>query len=375
MRTFIKEIKNYLKFLKSQTKNKKKNIYFYSENSNYKNYLIEILNKLNNSNKFKIIYFTSDEKDILDHAGIETYFIGKGLIRIIFFTFLKCDLMIMTLTDLNNYEIKKSKNCKSYLYVFHSLMSVFKGYNKNAFQNYDIIFTNGEYQKKELKIMEEQNNLRKKLIFNVGYTYINNLKKKINKTIKDDTILFAPSWIKQKNDLIEKYGQKIIAELIKINKVILRPHPQSLIKSKNEITSIVKKFQFNPRFIFNNNLEKISTLDVSSILVTDNGGMAMEYYILYNRPVISINYLDKIHNEDYKTLGLEALEDSFKKEFTKVIEINDIGRIKEISENYIKNFKFDKKKLDSFLNKNGIILEEASENAYSKICELMSDLD
>ena len=44
----------YLKFLKSQTKNKKKNIYFYSENSNYKNYLIEILNKLNNSNKFKI---------------------------------------------------------------------------------------------------------------------------------------------------------------------------------------------------------------------------------------------------------------------------------------------------------------------------------
>ena len=115
--------------------------------------------------------------------------------------------------------------------------------------------------KKRIKNVEEQNNLEK-LIFNVGYTYINNLKKKINKTIKDDTILFAPSWIKQKNDLIEKYGQKIIAELIKINKVILRPHPQSLIKSKNEITSIVKKFQFNPRFIFNNNLEKISTLDL-----------------------------------------------------------------------------------------------------------------
>ena len=82
-----------------------------------------------------------------------------------------------------------------------------------------------------------------------------------------------------------------------------------------------------------------------------------------------------VHNEDYKTLGLEALEDSFKKEFTKVIEINDIGNIKEISENYIKNFKFDKKKLDLFLNKNGIILEKASDNAYKKICELMSDLN
>ena len=47
----------------------------------------------------------------------------------------------------------------------------------------------------------------------------------------------------------------------------------------------------------------------------------MEYYILYNRPVISINYLDKIHNEDYKTLGLEALEDSFKKEFIKLLKL------------------------------------------------------
>ena len=76
MRTFIKEIKNYLKFLKSQTKNKK-NIYFYSENSNYKNYLIEILNKLKNSNKFKIIYFTSDEKDILDHPVLKHILLEK----------------------------------------------------------------------------------------------------------------------------------------------------------------------------------------------------------------------------------------------------------------------------------------------------------
>ena len=69
--------------------------------------------------------------------------------------------MIMTLTDLGNYEIKKSNNCKNYLYIFHSLMSVFKGYNKNAFNNFDIIFTNGQYQKEELKLMEQKYNLKK----------------------------------------------------------------------------------------------------------------------------------------------------------------------------------------------------------------------
>ena len=32
----------------------------------------------------------------------------------------------MTLTDLGNHEIKKSKNCKNYLYIFHSLVSTKK---------------------------------------------------------------------------------------------------------------------------------------------------------------------------------------------------------------------------------------------------------
>ena len=68
--------------------------------------------------------------------------------------------MLMTLTDLNNHELKKSKNCKTYAYIFHSLVSAHKTYNKNAFNNYDIIFVNGEYQKKELIKLEEINGSR-----------------------------------------------------------------------------------------------------------------------------------------------------------------------------------------------------------------------
>ena len=101
---------------------------------------------------------------------------------------------------------------------------------------------------------------------------------------------------------------------------------------------------------------------MSSILVTDNGGMAMEYYILYKRPVICINYIDKIHNKDFKILGLETLEDKFKKEFTKIVNIENIELIKEISEQYVQKFKFDQKKLNIFLKTNGVIFNKASEN-------------
>ena len=68
----------------------------------------------------------------------------------------------MTLTDLNNHELKRSIRCKNYAYIFHSLVSTHKSYNQNAFNNYDIIFSNGEYQKKELLKLEEINSSKKK---------------------------------------------------------------------------------------------------------------------------------------------------------------------------------------------------------------------
>ncbi len=209
------------------------------------------------------------------------------------------------------------------------------------------------------------------MICNIGYTYVEYLQKIINKDKSDNKILFAPSWVNQKNDLIEKYGKKIISELLKINDVILRPHPQSLFKSKKEINSILEEFKLNPKLIFNNKIDKIEALDMSSILVTDNGGMAMEYYILYKRPIICINYIDKIHNKDFKILGLETLEDKFKKEFTKIINIENIELIKEISEQYVQKFKFDQKKLDTFLKTNGVIFNKASDNASKKISEIL----
>ena len=87
----------------------------------------------------------------------------------------------MTLTDLDNHEIKRSKNCKNYVYLFHSLVSTHKGYTHRAFENYDVILCNGEYQKRELEISEKLFNFKKKNIFNTGYLYLENLfENKIN---------------------------------------------------------------------------------------------------------------------------------------------------------------------------------------------------
>ena len=48
-------------------------------------------------------------------------------------------------------------------------MSVFKGYNKTAFNNYDIIFSNGKYQEEEIRIQEKIYGLNQKKIMRPTY--------------------------------------------------------------------------------------------------------------------------------------------------------------------------------------------------------------
>ncbi len=367
---FFKSIRGYFNYLKLKN-NKKKKIYFYSEGKHYCNYFSNIIEELSKLDSHNVIYFTSDPHDNTKFANVNSFYIGKGIIRLIFFTTLECDIMVMTLTDLGNHEIKKSNKCKHYLYIFHSLMSVFKGYNKNAFNNYDIIFSNGKYQEDEIRLQEKIYGLKQKKIINTGYPYIENIKKRVKLNVSDGSILFAPSWLNEKNDLIEMYSEEIISKLIEIDKVIFRPHPQSLIKSIKKIKKIQDKYKNNPKFLLNNNIDKIDVLNKSSILITDNGGMAMEYYILYKRPVICIEYKDKIHNMEYKKIKDKALEDNFKDTFTKKIKIDDISNLKDLISNYSKNFSFNEKNLHNFLYENGIIIDNVTERSCKSIIDII----
>ena len=135
----FKSFRNLIKFFLN--KNNKKRIVFYSESKHYRNYFLELILKLKTNSNFEIIYVTSgiDDHDLIDN-DLKPIFIGSNFFRTIFFIFLKCDIMIMTLTDLGNYHLKKSKNCKYYIYIFHSLVSTHLCYEKESFKNYDIIF-------------------------------------------------------------------------------------------------------------------------------------------------------------------------------------------------------------------------------------------
>lgn len=360
--SFFKSLKGYLTYLKIlKNKNKKKSVYIYSEGLNYRNYFIEIVDNLYKNN-VQVFYFTSDLNDLDPiNENIKPIFIGNGLIRIIFFTSLKSDFMLMTLTDLHNYELKRSAHCKNYAYIFHSLVSTHKSYNKNAFNNYDIIFTNGEYQKKELLELEKINASKKKKLYIAGYPYLEFLQKqKISPNEKSNSIMFAPSWSKFNDSLLEKHGYRLINSIIKKRKIILRPHPQSLINSSNLIKLIEKNFLNNENFILNKNIFDFKPIYQSQLLITDNGGMALEYAFITKNPVIFIDYKEKIHNEDFKKVNLETLEDNFKKKFGLVIQASQIENLNDIIDSKIKNYENFGMEIENFFKENKINFENPS---------------
>ncbi len=369
----ISSFSGYFYFLKKIRLTKNKKVVFYSESKNYRNYFIDLINALSKRDHVTVIYLTSDINDMdLMEQNIKPIFIGSGIFRLLLFAFLKCDMMIMTLTDLGNHEIIKSKNCKNYLYMFHSLVSTHKTYTHNAFKNFDTILTNGEYQKTELEYCENLFNLPRKKIINTGYVYLEKLKKEKKDNANPKKILFAPSWNKSNKNLFNDYSYEIIDELIDKNfSITLRTHPELIRTANKKITSLKNKYKNNKNFEINLNISDLSVLNDSLILITDNGGMALEYILVQKKPVLFINYMDKIHNNFYDQVKLEALEEKFKKKFGFIMQVSDLKNINLKIKEAIANFEKNKNEINNFASDNGVVLENQTINAEKTIVDLL----
>ena len=134
--------------------------------------------------------------------------------------------------------------------------------------------------------------------------------KKNTKEIRQKKILFAPSWNKEgvlNSSLAEIIIQSSINQGFEIT---LRPHPESLKYSNDRIKNILNKFKNNNLFKYENNIIDNYSLFDSDILITDWSGISLEYAFSMKKPILYIDTPQKILNEDYHELGIEAFEAS-----------------------------------------------------------------
>ena len=292
---------------------------FYCEGINYWPHLEGLLKQILATSDIPVCYITSDAKDpglSYQHKNLQTFKINEGFIRNYLFENLQTEVMVMTMPDLHQYQVKRSKHPVHYVYVQHSLVSLHMIYRKGAFDHFDSICCAGEHHKKEIRAMEKTYALPKKNLIEHGYarldSIIKNAQGKQKQANKPRHILIAPTW--GENCTIESgIGEKIIDQLIDAHyKVTLRPHPQTIKFANDKIRSILSKHQNNDLFHYEGNVAGQESLHASDVMICDWSGAALEYAFGLKKPVLFIDVPRKVNNKDYQEIGIEPFEVSIR---------------------------------------------------------------
>ena len=319
MKTFFKEFQGYRAYKKLPKSYKK--VVFYSESFQDWHHLKPLLNALLDDD-IAVTYVTSDDRDpgLLKLSNkYRSIYIGKGFFRILFFQFLKAKLLILTMMDLNNFELKRSMHPVHYVYIFHSLTSTHMVDTEKSFDHYDTIFCAGPHQKKEIELREKNKDLKAKNLVPYGYPRIEKLIQLSSKPNNEKkVILLAPTWGEQ--SIINLMGMEICSIIINQGySLILRPHHETIKRSPQLINEIENKYSHLETFRLVREMGDSESLLQSDLLICDWSGTAIEYAFGLEKPVIFIDIPPRVRNPNWREIQSEPLEMSIREKVGRVI--------------------------------------------------------
>ena len=295
----------------------KMRLMFYSEQSGFYKYFENIITALLEKTDEPIYYITSDPNDKIfetKNAQIRPYFIsGNQLIALMMK--LECDIVVMTMPDLEKYHIKRSKVKKNieYIFVDHACVSINMTYRTGALDYFDTIFVTSRYQGIEVREIEALRNTKKKKIVKYGYGLIDNMIAAYNalehKQNEKPTILIAPSW--QYDNILDSCLDDLLSELICDKyKVVVRPHPQYIRRFPVQMEKIIERYQdkFGPDFMIETDFSSNVTVYTADVVITDWSAIAYEFSFTTDKPSLFVDTEMKVVNKDYDKIKLKPFD-------------------------------------------------------------------
>jgi len=295
-----------------------KELVFFSESSGFFKYFEHFIDYIIENSDITVHYLTADINDQVfkfNKPRFESYFCSShGLIT----TFMKmdCDVVAMSMPDLDTYHYKRSIVRKDieYIYIEHGIGSYHLTHRKTAIDNYDTVFCYSINNNEEIRAAEHVYGLPEKKLVNVGFGLLDRLIENYNNmniTInKKPRILIAPSW--QKDNILEYCLEPLLNGLFSLDaKVIIRPHPEFTKRFPGKLKAICDKYNSK---INSGDLEietdfsSNSTVYNSDLVITDWSSIAQEFSFTTKKPSLYINTPMKIMNPDWKMLGIDAME-------------------------------------------------------------------
>jgi CDP-glycerol glycerophosphotransferase (TagB/SpsB family) len=337
---FLRHLRDVMRFM--QLPSEQRSLTFYSEGKNYWPHLEGLVKEILATGETPVCYISSGEDDpglLIEHPNYSAFKIDEGFIRNWLFENIETDVMVMTMPDLHQYQIKRSKHKVHYVYVQHSLVSLHMAYRKGAFDHYDTIFCAGPHHVEEIRAMEAHYNLPKKNLVEHGYGRLDAIIEEVNrrpKKVKPNNaprhVLIAPSWGPE-GTIESGIAARIVDQLIEQGcQVTLRPHPQTVKFAKDKIDPILKKYGDHPLFSFEANVAGQDSLHESDLMISDWSGAALDYAFGLNKPVLFVGVPRKVNNPEYEEIGIEPFEVRIRNEIGMILkdnsfkfwEINDI---------------------------------------------------
>ncbi|MBQ9503963.1 MAG: membrane protein insertase YidC, partial [Lachnospiraceae bacterium] len=147
-----------------------KHLVVYSEQSGYYKYFGDIVEYILKNTNITVHYVSSDPNDIAfekakEFKNLKPYYIGFNKF-IVMAMKLDSDVVLMTMPDLDNFQIKRSYVRKdiNYMYIAHGFGSRHLVMRTGAIDHFDTYFVEGKYQREEALKTEEKYGLNHKVI-------------------------------------------------------------------------------------------------------------------------------------------------------------------------------------------------------------------
>ena len=269
-------------------------IVIYSDSKRYWNVFGPIAREFE-SRKIPLVYYTQSPDDPalgekFEHVKAE--FIGEGNKGFAKLNLLNADVCLSTTPGLDVLQWKRSKNCKFYVHVPHTVDDL-SGYRMFGLDFYDAVLTTGQNQIDLLKHIETlRPNITKKEFVTVGSPILDSLSLRLSESNrnnqeqkKDRTVLLAPSWGKE--GILSKFGSDFISALQATGfKIIVRPHPQTVSSEKEMLNSLMEQFPESEKFNWNFDNDNFEVLNKADILITDFSGIIFDYSLVFDKPLI-----------------------------------------------------------------------------------------
>ena len=296
-----------------------KHLVFYSEGSGFYKYYERIIGWILENSKLTIHYVTSDPNDQIFEIAkkqdrIVPYYIGQKKLITLFMK-LEADVMVMTMSDLGNYQYKRSyysKNIK-YVYVFHYPLSTHMVLHTGALRHYDSILCVGDFQFEEIRQTEKLFGDPEQELVACGYGQLEKLYDAYQATPRtkreQPKVLIAPSW--QADNILDSCIDDMLTELLgKGFDVTVRPHPEYVKRYGDRMNAIVKRYEDykGGDLFFELDFTGNTSIFDSDIVISDWSGTAYEFVMVTERPCVFVDTPPKINNPDYEKITVPPLE-------------------------------------------------------------------